>query len=89
MRVYKVKGLKHEIELTLNDFENLLFKDSLLEKSQIKWKRNLSDATIQLVEELYTIKVTENKRKLIYDENNKLIKTVPYVINDKKEIINK
>ena len=31
--------------------------------------------------------VTENKRKLIYDNNNKLIKTIPYVINN-KEIIN-
>jgi DNA polymerase elongation subunit (family B) len=28
--IYKVKGLKHEIELTMNDFENLLYKDALL-----------------------------------------------------------
>ena len=34
-------------------------------------------------------KVTDNKRKLIYNENNKLIKTEAFVINDKKEIINK
>jgi len=34
--IYKVKGLKHEIELTINDFENLLFQESLLEKYQTK-----------------------------------------------------
>jgi hypothetical protein len=35
------------------------------------------------------LKVTDNKRKLIYDENNKLIDTTPYIINSEKEIINK
>jgi len=35
-RIYKVKGLKHEIELTFQDFEKLLFKDALIEKSQTK-----------------------------------------------------
>nr|WRO45312.1 hypothetical protein [Russula virescens] len=30
--IYKVKGLKHEIELTMNDFESLLNKDAFLQK---------------------------------------------------------
>jgi hypothetical protein len=34
--IYKVKGLKHEIELTMKDFEQLLYKDSFLKKDQIK-----------------------------------------------------
>jgi hypothetical protein len=34
--IYKVKGLKHDIELTMSDFEGLLYKDSLLEKLQDK-----------------------------------------------------
>jgi hypothetical protein len=34
--IYKVKGFKHEVELTENDFENLLFKESFLEKVQTK-----------------------------------------------------
>jgi len=33
--IYKVKGLKHEVNLTLTDFELLLYKESLLEKFQI------------------------------------------------------
>jgi hypothetical protein len=35
------------------------------------------------------LQVTDNKRKLIYNENNKLIRTEPYIINENKEIINK
>jgi hypothetical protein len=34
--IYKVKGLSHDINLNKNDFENLLYKDNYLEKSQIK-----------------------------------------------------
>jgi hypothetical protein len=34
--IYKAKGLKHEVELTMDNFENLLFKESLLEKFQSK-----------------------------------------------------
>jgi DNA polymerase elongation subunit (family B) len=34
--IYKVKGLSHNIELTMSDFESLLFKDSYLEKYQNK-----------------------------------------------------
>jgi DNA polymerase elongation subunit (family B) len=30
--IYKVKGLKHEVELNKDDFESLLFKESTLEK---------------------------------------------------------
>jgi hypothetical protein len=34
--IYKVKGLKHEIELTMKDFEQLLYKDANLKKHQTK-----------------------------------------------------
>jgi hypothetical protein len=34
--IYKVKGLKHEIELTMNDFKSLLNKDALIVKTQTK-----------------------------------------------------
>lgn len=36
--IYKVKGLKHKVELTMNDFEQLLYKDSILKKLKIKWE---------------------------------------------------
>jgi DNA polymerase elongation subunit (family B) len=34
--IYKVKGLKHEVDLTRDDFNNLLIKQSILEKNQTK-----------------------------------------------------
>lgn len=87
--IYKVKGLKHEVELTKDDFENLMFKQSFLQKLQSKWIKNLTESNILIREDLYTLQVTDNKRKLIYDQNNKLIGTLPYIINENKEIINK
>ena len=83
--VYKAKGLKHEIELTMNDFEQLLNKNALLKKYQTKWFRNLSEGQINLLEQVYTLQVTDNKRKLIY-KNNKLITTKAYKIDINKTI---
>jgi hypothetical protein len=34
--IYKVKGLSHDIELTMNDFYNLLYKLSFIQKYQDK-----------------------------------------------------
>jgi hypothetical protein len=34
--IYKAKGLKHEVELTMNEFKTLLNKDALLQKLQSK-----------------------------------------------------
>ena len=87
--IYKVKGLKHEVELTKNDFENLLFKESFLQKIQTKWIKNLSKGNIEVRNDSYRMQITDNKRKLIYNENNKLITTTPYIINENKEILNK
>jgi hypothetical protein len=37
---------------------------------------------ITLLNQIYTIKTTENKRKLIYNTNNKLIGTKAYKLKD-------
>ena len=84
--IYKVKGLKHIIELNKVDFENLLFKQSILQKFQNKWIKHLTEGNIEIINEMYTLQVTDNKRELIYDENNKLISTKPYIINNDKII---
>ena len=82
--IYKVKGLSHDVELTRNEFENLLFKQSTLEKFKTKWRKILNEGHIEVLDQMYTIKVTENKRKLIFNENNKLIKTEPLNIDETK-----
>lgn len=85
--IYKVKGLSHETQLSKHDFENLLFKNAFIEKTHTKWFRSLSNAEIQLLEQVYTLKVTDNKRRLIY-KKGKLINTIPYIINEDKNIVN-
>jgi hypothetical protein len=71
----------------MKDFENLLIKNTFIKKLQTKWFKNLTEGHISVLEQLYTLKITDNKRKLIF-ENNKLIETKPYIIDNNKEIIN-
>ena len=64
--IYKIKGLKKDTDLCFQDFKKLLIKNSLLTKNQNKWSRNLSEGKITILNQIYTLKVTENKRRLIY-----------------------
>jgi hypothetical protein len=83
--IYKVKGLSHDIKLNYEDFEKLLNRNILIEKTQEKWFRNLSDGKIDLINELYTLQVNENKRELIY-ENNIFVGTKAYRIDKSKDL---
>jgi hypothetical protein len=58
----------------------------LIEKTQTKWFRNLSKGQINILEEVYTLQVNDNKRELIYDKNNRLIGTKSYKIDKRKDI---
>ena len=86
--IYKVKGLSHEIKLNFEDFIKLLKKDAILKKDQEKFFRSLSKGHIELMNQIYTLQVTDNKRKLIYNKNSKLIGTKPYIIDFYKMINN-
>jgi hypothetical protein len=74
------------LPLNYDDFKNLLYKNFIVERSHNKWFRNLSESKINIIAQIYSIKVTDNKRELIYDNNNKLISTKNYKI-DKNKII--
>lgn len=76
--MYKVKGLINKTDVNINDFNTLLKKDSIIKKNQTKWYKSLSQGTIALLEQSYTLKTTDNKRKLIYNSKQKLIATKPY-----------
>ena len=87
--IIKIKGLiKNSLNnITFDMLLSLLHKDNFLELEQEKWYKSLENANIEVLKQIYTLKVTDNKRKLIY-KNNILIDTEPYIINEKKEIIN-
>ena len=48
--------------------------------------KSIYEGTIKIDELPYSIKYTDNKRELIF-ENDKLINTRPFIINKNKEIL--
>ena len=66
--------------------KTLLNKDKSLILNQVKSYRNFNDATINLIKQTYNLIPTENKRELVYDQNNLLISTKPYSIGPDKTI---
>jgi len=78
----KVKGLKNTIEF--KELKKLLFKNSKIEVKQEKWYSDISEGIFHVKDEIYTLMVTENKRKLLYDENNLFYDTIPIHLIDGK-----
>ena len=64
------------INLEVLESPAALYKNSKLEVLQDKWYKDLTSGTITIKDQLYTLKVTGNKRELIYQEN-KLVGTKP------------
>jgi hypothetical protein len=86
--VKKIKGLSNKAlnQINFNDLLELLNKDSKFEANQEKWYKDISSGKISIKDQIYTLKVTGNKRQLIYT-NHKLVNTRPILINKDKEII--
>lgn len=87
-KIVKIKGLNRDVvkaavdkDLDFNKFYGLLFKEASVNLYQKKWYKNISNGSIEILLQSYEIKHNSNKRQLIYDKNNKLIATTPYVIN--------
>ena len=59
----------------------------MLEVNHQCWVSDLVESSISIKDSLYTLKVKNNKRKLIY-KNRKFIATVPYIIDENKEVTN-
>lgn len=72
--IIKVKGLKNNI-LTFKDLLPLLNKNNSLKISHEKWYKNIEQGNISINNEIYTLIMTDNKRKIIYDENNQFVDT--------------
>jgi hypothetical protein len=66
--------LKNPIKF--EELKSLLYKDSKLEIKQEKWYSDISNGIFHIKDEIYTLMITDKKRKLIYDKN-KFINTKP------------
>lgn len=88
--IIKIKGLTANVisNLSFSDLEELLHKDSSREFSQAKWFRSITEGNISIKNQEYTLRVTNNKRELIYD-NDLLVNTRPFTINDENQITKK
>jgi DNA polymerase type B, organellar and viral len=78
--IVKAKGVK--VPIPFSKLKPLLYKNTKLQISQEKWYKNVSKGEIKCVNEMYNLMVSESKRELIYDENNKLIDTKAIVIDE-------
>ena len=81
--ISKVKGFSKDTELTFEDFESLHKKDSMLERTHEKWFKSINEGKITVKKQLYSLKITENKRKILY-KNNKFIDSKPFIIKNNK-----
>ena len=82
----RIKGAKNTI--TFEAMETLLQKGEHSDIIQTKQYKNIGKGFIEVKNEIYTLMLTDTKRKLIFNENNKFINTEPYVLSN-ENIINK
>jgi hypothetical protein len=75
--IIKVKGLSKDVNLTFDDLEKLLIKDSSKILNQEKWNKSIINGEIKISSEIYTLSITSNKRQAIYI-NDKFDKTEPF-----------
>ena len=74
----KVKGLKNRVSYA--SLFNLLLENKSLNLLQEKWYRNLSLGVLEIRQEIFTLMVTENKRKLLFQSKKEYMKTLPLVL---------
>lgn len=80
-QIVKIKGFKNK--LSYDSLKSLLIKNNKLELNQVKWFKNIEEGNITLKNQIYTLIPTENKRQLIY-KNNELVDTKPFIIDNNK-----
>lgn len=79
----KVKGYKNYLEYL--ELKKLLNENSSLTLKHDKWFKNFEQGNISIQETVYSLKVTDNKRKVIHEKGN-FVNTKPYIIDNCKTI---
>jgi hypothetical protein len=79
--IVKIKGSKPGHNVTVNYLESLLKLNETIELNQDKWFKHINESKINIESTVYTLKVTENKRQLVY-VNDVFSKTNPLVLKN-------
>ena len=82
--ISKVKGLKDIISYWL--LKTLLYIPDVKIR-QFKWHRDFSNGVINIIDQIYTLSATENKRELVKDSLGAIISTRPYKINNGEDVV--
>ena len=72
--------------IDFNKLKPLHTKDSKLKLRQEKWYSDVSNGLFNIKEEVYTLMTTDNKRKLVYNEDGKFTNTAPIILETGKHI---
>jgi len=80
----KVKGLKNAI--TYWKLKLLLYMNKL-DIAQNKWVREWDKGYISILNQIYTLSATENKRQLVRDSCNKIVGTSPFILHEGKKLL--
>ncbi|WP_345384943.1 hypothetical protein, partial [Pseudonocardia yuanmonensis] len=76
----KLKG--YNSILPLSSLKEVLNRNTKVELQQKKWMRKLSQSTIMVSDNTYTLSLTEGKRELIFNPWGDLVGTVPFQIQN-------
>ena len=92
VQINKIKGVSHDASsgVTFEELEGLLYRNTSLEFSQERWRKNILSGSITIEDIVYHLKVTSNKRECLYDNNDRFVNTAPYnydeIISNDKEV---
>ena len=78
----KLKGYNSTLPLT--NLKEVLNRNNKIKLQQTKWVRKLSESTILVSENSYTLSLTEGKRKLIFNPWGDFVGTIPFKIKNNK-----
>lgn len=78
--IVKIKGVSQPI--SYYQLSTILYKDNPLKIEQERWRRMMTQSTILIQDQKYTLGTNENKRELLYDSNKKVITTFPLIVKD-------
>jgi DNA polymerase type B, organellar and viral len=77
--IIKVKGYKNK-NITFNELKSLLKLNKKLELNHEKWFKSIVNSNIIIKNQIYTLKVTNNKRNLMYNKANILFDSKPFIL---------
>ena len=85
--IVKVKGYRSMI--TLDVLDKARNRHNKIQLDQQKWTRKLSESTILITDEKYTVSISEGKREIVYNPWGDLVGTFPIKINENEIELNR